>query len=142
MSGILVFLLRIIMVACLYGFLLWALYTLWRDLRIQNLILTIHRVPPITLSFSQNGEIKTQRFTSAELVVGREPACDLHIVNDTISARHTRLSYHHNQWWVEDLQSTNGTFLNGERIITPTIIIHGDLLQCGNVEFQVVFHTS
>ena len=48
-----------------------------------------------------------------------------------ISARHAHLTYHHNQWWLEDLASTNGTLLNDIRITTPTVITSGDELQCG-----------
>jgi pSer/pThr/pTyr-binding forkhead associated (FHA) protein len=53
--------------------------------------------------------------------------------DDTVSARHARLSYHHNQWWVEDLQSRNGTYLNDERVSVPTVIVSGDELRYGQV---------
>jgi pSer/pThr/pTyr-binding forkhead associated (FHA) protein len=46
---------------------------------------------------------------------------------------HARLSYQNNQWWIEDLNSTNGSFLNNERIDTSTVIVDGDILQCGDI---------
>ena len=39
------------------------------------------------------------------------------------------VSFHHGQWWLEDLGSTNGTFLNKNQIAVPTVIITGDQIQ-------------
>lgn len=71
-------------------------------------------------------------FSQAEISIGRDPGCDIPIFDETISARHAQLTYHHNQWWLEDLTSTNGTRLNAARITTPTVITSGDEIQCGN----------
>jgi len=43
------------------------------------------------------------------------------------------LNYRYLQWWIEDLQSTNGTYLNDEKIETSTIIINGDEIRLGQV---------
>ncbi len=71
------------------------------------------------------------------MIIGRSPNSDYPIANETVSARHARLSYHHNQWWVEDLNSTNGTYLNDERLTFPTVIISGDDLRCGRVNLSI-----
>jgi pSer/pThr/pTyr-binding forkhead associated (FHA) protein len=71
-------------------------------------------------------------FTKAELIIGREPDCDFQIADDAVSTRHARLSYRYLQWWVEDLQSTNGTYLNDQRVETATVIIKGDELHIGH----------
>ncbi|MBK6645972.1 MAG: FHA domain-containing protein [Anaerolineales bacterium] len=57
--------------------------------------------------------------------------------NDTVSARHAHLIYHHNQWWIEDLASTNGTKLNDTPVSIPTVITSGDELQCGGISLSV-----
>ena len=70
-------------------------------------------------------------------LLGRDPVCDFQIKNETVSARHARLSYHHKQWWIEDLNSTNGTFLNEEPLYTATVIVSGDEIRCGQVDILV-----
>ena len=78
-----------------------------------------------------------REFTLPEVIIGRDPTCNLRLDDKTISARHARLSYHHKQWWVEDLHSTNGAFLNTENIVEPIVVATGDLLRCGEVEFEI-----
>ena len=88
---------------------------------------------------NNSGETITQQFTTPEIIIGRDPSCELIVSDEMVSARHARLSYHNNQWWVEDLQSTNGTFLNDERVYTATVLIEGDELHCGLLYFQIKF---
>jgi pSer/pThr/pTyr-binding forkhead associated (FHA) protein len=71
------------------------------------------------------------------VIIGREAVCDCRLDDPTVSNRHARLSYHHSQWWVEDLRSRNGTFLNGEPVQEPVVIIGGDNLRCGQVSIDV-----
>ena len=135
MSAFLVLILRILMAAVLYAFLGWALFTLYRDLRNSILITGVQRVPPLTLVWEE--ETQARQFKQAEFIVGRDPSCDFSLNDDMVSAHHARLSYHHNQWWVEDLQSTNGTFLNEERVFTPTVLMEGDELRCGKCHLTI-----
>ena len=76
-------------------------------------------------------------FSIPEVVIGRSPTCGYIIHNETVSSTHARLAYHHDQWWVEDLRSTNGTFLNDEKITTATVIMNDDDLRCGQVSMRV-----
>jgi len=62
---------------------------------------------------------------------------DLAIMDEALSAQHARISHHHGQWWLEDLNSTNGTFLNESKLSTPAVIITGDQFKCGNTLFVV-----
>ena len=135
MSGIVVFILRILLAALLYSFLGWALITIWRDLRTQSQLLSKPIIPPITITKPE--EDNALSFASPEVIIGRGKNSDYLIANDTVSARHARLSYHHNQWWVEDLNSTNGTYINDERLSLPTVVIAGDELRCGNVNLMI-----
>jgi pSer/pThr/pTyr-binding forkhead associated (FHA) protein len=135
MRGIVVFILRILLAALLYSFLGWALITIWRDLRTQSQLLSKPIIPPITITKPE--EDNALSFASPEVIIGRGKNSDYLIANDTVSARHARLSYHHNQWWVEDLNSTNGTYLNDERLSLPTVVIAGDELRCGNVNLMI-----
>jgi hypothetical protein len=139
MSAIIVFILRVLLALALYAFLSWALFTIWRELRANSMIVTTQRIPPITVHWSENEELFSEQFTLSEIVIGRDQACELPVSNEMVSARHARLSFHNNQWWVEDLQSTNGTYLNDERVYTSTVLIEGDELRCGKMYFQVKF---
>lgn len=139
MSAILVLILRLLLALALYAFLGWALFTIWQELRTHSLIVSTQHIPPITMHWISNEGAIARQFNSSEIVVGRDPSCDLAAPDEMVSARHARLSFHHNQWWVEDLQSTNGTFLNDERVYAATVLIDGDELRCGNLYLQVKF---
>jgi pSer/pThr/pTyr-binding forkhead associated (FHA) protein len=136
-SAILFLVLRILLVAVLYAFLGLAFYTIWRDMKQQGQLLVARQPPPITLSTNVDDEAFTRQYSSSEVVLGRESSCDFPISSQTISARHARLSYHQSQWWLEDLASTNGTYLNGEAIHAPVVITHGDDLRLGDVEINI-----
>jgi pSer/pThr/pTyr-binding forkhead associated (FHA) protein len=133
MSGYVVLGLRILLIVGLYAFLIVALSTIWRDFRQQSQDIYHRRVPAILITPLDNDDSQVLEFAKPEIIVGRDQSSDYLLVDDAVSSRHVRLAYHHNQWWVEDLQSTNGTFLNDDRIYTPTVVISGDELRCGKV---------
>lgn len=137
MSGIVVLILRIFLAAALYAFLGWALYTLWRDLRMQTLILAAQKTPTITLTRIGMDEFEPASFQKSEIFIGRELTSSLPIIDDTVSGQHARLAYRHNQWWVEDLKSTNGTFLNDEPVQTMTVLVSGDEIRVGQTVMKV-----
>ncbi len=139
MSGILFLVLRILLTAGLYAFLVWAFLLLWQDIRQQAALLALRKVPPLSLVIQrEGGPAQIRHFNQPEITIGRDPACECPIKEDTVSARHARLSYHHNQWWVEDLHSTNGTLLNNEPVSTPTVIISNDEINCGKAKLTVL----
>jgi hypothetical protein len=137
MSGIVLLVLRLLMALSLYAFLGWAIYTLWRDMRRQKEILEARMIPEIKIQVGIDEEIESYSYSSQELVVGRDPICDLVLEEGTVSAQHARLSYHHQNWWAEDLGSRNGTLLNMARITNPSILVTGDELQLGQVQIKI-----
>lgn len=73
-----------------------------------------------------------------EITVGRSPGCGVPTSYDVYSSTlHARLFRRGDQLWVEDLGSTNGTFVNSERISKPARLGRGDLLQVGATVFEV-----
>ncbi len=73
-----------------------------------------------------------------ELTVGRSPGCGVPMPDDVYTSTvHARLFRHNDQLWVEDLGSTNGTFVNSERITQAVRLGKGDLLQVGSTVFEV-----
>jgi pSer/pThr/pTyr-binding forkhead associated (FHA) protein len=138
MSGPVVFILRLLLTISLYAFLAWAFTNLWRDIKLQSALLAARRIPPISLTLNPAGQLASiRRFIQAEVTIGRDPACECPVDDEAVSARHARLSYHHNQWWLEDLDSTNGTLLNQEKLGLPTVVISGDGFRCGGTLFTV-----
>lgn len=73
-----------------------------------------------------------------ELTIGRSPGCGVPTTYDVFSSTlHARLYRRGGQLWVEDLNSTNGTYVNSERITQATKLAKGDLLQVGATVFEV-----
>ena len=71
-------------------------------------------------------------------IIGRAVECDVVIASKSVSREHTRLRREGRRWFVDDLGSTNGTYLNGERVINNLALLDGDSLMVGDVTF--VFH--
>lgn len=69
--------------------------------------------------------------------VGRSRDCDLQLNLDRISRHHLRLRLDGEQLLVEDLGSTNGTFVNDERIHVPTLLQPGDTLHIADYTFRL-----
>ena len=63
--------------------------------------------------------------------IGRDGANDVVVEDDEMSAQHARITYDDECFRVEDLHSTNGTFLNGKRISESTILQDEDLIKMG-----------
>ncbi len=135
MSGVVFLALRAALVLCLYTFLAWAFYTIWTDLRRQGEVLAVHKVPALTL-IRQDGN-RAYHFSKPEVHIGRDPSCDCTLEDKTVSIQHAHLSYHHNQWWLEDMGSTNGTFLNQAPVSAPMVVTLGDKIRCGQVWLEI-----
>ncbi|MBM3143525.1 MAG: FHA domain-containing protein [Chloroflexi bacterium] len=137
MSGIVLLILRTAMALSLYLFLGWALWLFWRDLKRQQDSLAFQQVSPLNLRVEIGESARIQRFTSSEIAIGRDPHCECVIDSKTVSTYHARLSFSQGQWWVEDLESTNGTLLNQQPVTAPTVVASGDQLRCGEATITI-----
>ena len=135
MSAILVLILRTLFAISLFAFLGWVIFVLWNDLQQKIKSDSDYTVPPVSFILIESGQEFT--FNQPEFFIGRDPQANLHLPDDTLSAIHTRVYYKSSHWMIEDIQSTNGTFINGERLSTPSVLINGDEITCGQVKFQV-----
>lgn len=130
--------LRIAMAIALFSFLGWALIILWQELGQQANNLATLKTPIINLEFATGQEKTTRkRFTVSGIVIGRDKNCDLSVTDEAVSAHHALITFHHGQWWLEDLHSKNGTFLNREKINIPAVLITDDEFTCGDTLFRV-----
>lgn len=71
-------------------------------------------------------------------VVGRHSGCAIAIDDSFVSGEHAEISRERDGWRIRDLNSTNGTLLNGNRLTIPTDLRAGDVVQIGGVHFQFV----
>lgn len=55
------------------------------------------------------------------VTIGRDPGCDIVSTNPTVSREHARIRYSGTSWWLDDLQSSSGTFLDGRRVTTVAL---------------------
>jgi pSer/pThr/pTyr-binding forkhead associated (FHA) protein len=73
-----------------------------------------------------------------EVTVGRAAGCQVALPDDTyVSQLHARVFNRSGQVYVEDLGSTNGTYVNGHRVTAPTPMHRGDSLQVGSTVLEV-----
>lgn len=138
MTGVLLLLIRALLAVALYAFLFWALISIWQDLRQQKAAVDSQQLPEIKLQICKDDDLQSRVFRGTEITLGRDPACEFTILSDTVSARHARFAFHHNQWWLEDLKSTNGTLLNNELITTAIVVVPGDQITCGDVAIEIL----
>jgi len=71
------------------------------------------------------------------ILLGRNPECTLVLDDDFASGRHARIFRQDNGWLVEDLGSTNGTFLGASRLTKPMPVQVGSTLRIGKTIFEL-----
>lgn len=71
------------------------------------------------------------------ILIGRTASATLHVDDDYTSTRHARIYGQDGAWWVEDLGSTNGTFVNDERITEPTRLAAGSVVRLGKTILEL-----
>ena len=141
-SDVTILLLRIGLVAVLYFFLFQLLLVLWRDLRPQSAPSpapqpvtgpALDVIDPAGSGRAAGETIPLQTINS----LGRGPQNTIVVNGISVSADHALVSYRLGQWWVEDVGSRNGTYLNDVRIDQPTVIHGGDVIRVGMVSLGV-----
>ncbi|HQU45975.1 MAG: hypothetical protein B7Z73_10730 [Planctomycetia bacterium 21-64-5] len=95
-----------------------------------------HRLLSGPLVLGQKPTQAVSAITSS-IVFGRDASCDQVLDNPLVSRRHARLARGAEGYWIEDLGSENGTFLNGRRIKGPTPVRPRDRIGFGNCLFQL-----
>jgi pSer/pThr/pTyr-binding forkhead associated (FHA) protein len=86
-------------------------------------------------SWEAVGDILIDKFP---FVIGRCSGSDRALAMIFVSRYHCRFSLRDKEVIVEDLESSNGTFVNGKRIALPTLLSHGDEVSLGPLAFKVV----
>lgn len=68
--------------------------------------------------------------------VGRDHACHLVLDDPFVSTAHAEIGRDDDGWWVADLGSTNGTFVNGALLTTAATLAEGDIVQFGRIRLR------
>ena len=84
---------------------------------------------------SEDGKYKCL-IKEQESFIGRDESCNFQINDDFLSSRHAKIQIIHGQVFLEDLGSTNGIFVNGERTESVQLKI-GDIVQIGKTKFKL-----
>ena|SRR5690554_1246659 len=79
----------------------------------------------------------TLPLASSGILIGRAPACTLVLDDEYTSSRHARIFPQYGEWYVEDLGSTNGTFVDEMRIAEPTAVPPGVQVRVGQSTLEL-----
>jgi hypothetical protein len=71
------------------------------------------------------------------VTIGRAPDCDCVLADETVSRRHALLRRAGDSWFLADLNSTNGTRLNGWRLVEETEVRPGDRVSFGTARYRL-----
>lgn len=98
-------------------------------------------VEPLTMKaiarlvWEESGQAKMQNIQSEGMTIGRSSENELPLIDLDVSRIHCKIIPHRNGFIVVDLDSTNGTYVNGERILEEHLLHNGDKLHVGKHEF-------
>src|SRR5438876_6702443 len=84
------------------------------------------------------GEI--MELAEAETLIGRHPSSKIVLPLHTVSRRHTAIRKEGDSFFVEDLESLNGTYVNGQRVGAPTRLKDRDVIQLFDI--VMIFHAG
>ena len=80
---------------------------------------------------------KVYPLEAAEIIIGRDTSCGVSINDGEVSRKHAQLSLHGSAYVIQDLGSTNGTAINGQRITATQVLNPGDTISFGeNIALQ------
>jgi pSer/pThr/pTyr-binding forkhead associated (FHA) protein len=132
---------RVALVVCLYGFLAAILILLWRDVRAAAM--PGHSGPPQYSIRRLRGDGTTERVFPLQkdsCFIGRSPSVEVSLSDETVSVVHARIWRESGQWWIEDLDSRNGTLLNRIPVGKRTVLCAGDRILAGRILLE--FHAE
>ncbi len=79
----------------------------------------------------------TASLAEAPILIGRGPDAAIRLDDDYVSTRHARIATADDQWFVEDLGSTNGTYIGSVRLTQPTTITLGTQVRIGKTILEL-----
>jgi len=138
---VVLFILRLVSAALLLLFLGVIGWFIYRDVQ-----LAARAVPEGQRSYGALRVIATQSTNLTEgsafplspvMGIGRSASNTVVVEDDYVSSEHALLSLRGSQWWLEDLNSRNGTLLNDITLDSPVVVTAGDVVTIGNTRFKL-----
>lgn len=100
---------------------------IWNNQETYHVILTDVSMPARTLQIPLSGTI----------TIGRKSTCDaVFDYEKSVSSRHCEISVKNGHFYVKDLQSSNGTFINNNKVVTEAEIVSGNIIKLGRLELR------
>lgn len=145
--------LRILLLVLIYLFFARVLWSVWSEVRSPVSVGTapravagmfggrrrVGRSGAMTLVFVEPRSRRGSAITLSDvLAIGRDTENDICVADDTfMSGHHARLEVRPEGTWLVDLGSTNGTFVNGQRVDADRSVRRGDRIQVGSTVLEV-----
>lgn len=139
-----ILLLRLLFIFLIYFFLFQVVRVVLRELQTysqQQQSAPVVSEPTGHLIVKESGNSGFRSGTRFELepvsVIGRHPRATILIDDGYVSSEHAQLSWSDGRWWITDLDSTNGTLVNGREVRVPTGLRYGDMIEIGDLQLQL-----
>lgn len=145
-------LLKICLLVLLYLFFLRVLRAVWAEVSVSQSSVAVAGREPRRFGRRRGAGTKTPRglqvlepvewagramAMAPHVTIGRDPDSTLPIADNYLSHQHARIVERDGDYLLEDLGSTNGTYLNGKRMTAPAPLRRGDRVQAGNLLVEV-----
>lgn len=87
-----------------------------------------------------NGPVTGSRWLlhAGVITIGRDAECDVNLQHPSVSRRHAQIVRQQAGYFVQDVESINGTLLNGQQLAAPAVLSPGDVLRIGEIELRCV----
>jgi serine/threonine protein kinase len=96
------------------------------------------QIPETEIIVTRDGaEILRKTVRPGDYVIGREPGCEVHLDVELVSRRHAQLIVNFDHTLIEDLGSSNGTFINGQLVTEPTRLWPSQKIQVGSATVEL-----
>lgn len=156
MLGIILMVLRFVFLGLFYLFLLRLTLAIYEDLKKDKAVASDNRLyisnsgVQFTASNSDGAGLVILASTDPGLtpgtkiplgsntLLGRASGCNILVGDSFVSSKHAVIKHRDSQYWLEDLKSLNGTYLNEIKLESPAVLADGDRVRIGGVSFEFV----
>jgi hypothetical protein len=132
--------LRLLSAVVLLAFIVLLAWLVYQDLRLSSTSVQQQRVfGHLRVIASEDTELGEDMLYPLLPVtsIGRAQGNTIVIDDGFISSHHVLINLREGQWWLEDMGSRNGTFLNDHHLVEPAVISWGDIIVMGSTQLTI-----